>query len=132
MRVAPEIKLAEDELKSLRRQAQSAVVSRRLSERCRIVLLAAEGRTNEEIGAALQITRQRAGRWRQRYVAQGRAGIEADAPGRGRKPTYPEELRQAVVQKTTRETPPRSHALEPSAHGPGHGSEPPHRGPHLA
>jgi transposase len=106
MRVAPEIRLPEEELQWLRRQAQSAVASQRLSERCRIVLLAAEGKTNEEIGALLQITRQRAGRWRQRYVAQGRAGIEADAPGRGRKPTYPEEVRQAVVQKTTRETPP--------------------------
>jgi transposase len=80
-------------------------VAKRLSQRCQIVLLAAEGKTNEEIGATLHLTRQRAGRWRQRYLEQGRAGIEQDAPGRGRKLTYPEELRQAVVQKTTRETP---------------------------
>lgn len=82
---------------------QGSLTAKRLSQRCEIVLLAAEGKTNEEIGEALQITRQRAGRWRQRYLDQGRAGIEQDAPGRGRKPTYPEELRQVVVQKTTRD-----------------------------
>ena len=52
----------------------------RLAERSRIVLLAAEGLNNYEIGARLDITRQKAGRWRNRFVAQGLQGIEKDAP----------------------------------------------------
>ena len=54
------------------------------------------------------VTRHKAGRWRSRYVLAGRAGIEADAPGRGRKPTDLPEVRQLVVAKTTRETPPNA------------------------
>jgi transposase len=108
MRVAAAIELSETERQWLVRQTRSTVVSKRLSERCQIVLLAADGKSNEEIGNLLKITRQRAGRWRCRYLEQGRTGIEQDAPGRGRKPTYPEELREAIVQKTTRETPPQA------------------------
>ena len=80
-------------------------MTRRLTEHYRIILLAAEGKTDKEIEATLQITRQKAGRWRERYLRLGRAGWEQDAAGRGRKPTY-REIRQAIVRKTTRETPP--------------------------
>ena len=108
MRSAPQIQLNDLERQWLLRQTRSTIAAKRLSQRCQIVLLAAEGKTNEEIGAVLHITRQRAGRWRQRYLEAGPRGIEQDAPGRGRKPTYPEEFRQAIVQKTTRETPPQA------------------------
>jgi transposase len=36
----------------------------------------------------------------------GRAGIEHDAAGRGRKPTYPVKVRRLLIRKTTRSTPP--------------------------
>lgn len=108
MRIAPIVRLTDADREWLIKQSRSGVAARRLGERCRIVLRAAEGKTNEEIAAALQITRQKAGRWRERYAKQGRAGIEQDAPGRGRKPTYPEELRQVIVRQTTREKPPNA------------------------
>ena len=83
MRIAPSVKLNETERAWLLKQTRSGVASKR----CEIVLLAAADKSNEKIAAALKITRQRAGRWRTRYVDLGRVGIEADAPGRGRKPT---------------------------------------------
>ena len=82
-----------------------ALTPRRLHERCLVVLLAANGKTNEQIAKKLKVTRQKVGRWRTRFVALGRAGIEADRPGRGRKPVYPLEIRRHLVKKTTTETP---------------------------
>ena len=105
MRVAPKVELNEEERNWLRKQAHSDVATKRLGERCRIVLLAAEGKTNEQIEEDLGVSRHKAARWRTRYVQGGRAGIENDAAGRGRKPSYPPELRQLVIRMTTREKP---------------------------
>lgn len=90
------------------KQSQSALTPKRLGERCRMVLLAADGRSNEQIAARLGVTRQKVGRWRTRFVQSGRDGIVCDQPGRGRKPSYPPELHQLVIEKTTRTTPPNA------------------------
>jgi transposase len=89
----------------LERLSRSRVEAVRLSERALIVLLAADGTTNREIGRSLGMTEQKAARWRGRFIDQGRAGIEQDAPGRGRKPTYPPEMVALVVRRTTRQKP---------------------------
>jgi transposase len=106
MRIAPAIVLSEPDREWLLKQSRSGIASKRLGERSRIVLLAAEGKTNEQIGEELGITDKKAGRWRTRFVQKGRIGIEKDEPGRGRKLTYPAELRDLIVEKTTRSTPP--------------------------
>ena len=93
------------DLQWLRKQTGSALTPRRLVERCRIVLLASEGQNNEQIAAALGITRQKAARWRGRFRASGRAGLEQDAPGRGRKPTYGPEIQKLIVEQTLQTTP---------------------------
>ena len=108
MRVAPAVALSESDKEWLLKQSRSSVAPKRLGERCRVVLLAAQGKTNEQIAAELGMSRQRAGRWRGRFVQRGRVGIEEDEPGRGRKLTYPVELRELIVQKTTRATAPEA------------------------
>jgi transposase len=80
-------------------------VSVRLAQRASIVLLAADGLENKQIGQRLGITRQTAGRWRDRYAAHGLAGIEKDAPRPGRKRRIDDKQRAAVVRKTLHETP---------------------------
>jgi transposase len=97
-----------EDLHWLRRQASSAIAPRRLAERCRIVLLAAEGRNHEQIAEALGITRQKASRWRARFVESGREGLENDAPGRGRKALYGPEVRALIIEKTLRSRPPQA------------------------
>ena len=84
MRVAVGIELSDDEVLELSKLSKSRSVSVRLAERSRIVLLAGKGMTNEEIGKELGITRQKAGRWRERYAGNGVEGISRDAyrPGR--------------------------------------------------
>ena len=105
MRTAPRVELSTDERAWLEKVSRSRVESVRLSERALIVLMAAEGKTNREIGPSLGITEEKAARWRGRFLEQGRTGLEQDAPGRGRKPTYPPEIISMVVRRTTRQKP---------------------------
>lgn len=57
-----------------------------MAKRARIVLLAAQGRQNIEVGEVLGIDRRVAARWRERYLAEGVDGLLHDAmrPGRSR------------------------------------------------
>jgi transposase len=54
-----------------------------LVKRARIVLLAADGVSNAEIGRRVGVSRPTVVSWRQRYLAEGMAGL-ADAPRSGR------------------------------------------------
>lgn len=84
MRVAVKIVLEAEARQTLQRLCRSGSTSVRLAERSKIVLLAAQDKTNGEIAEELGITRQKAGRWRERYPQFGLDGIEQDAPRPGR------------------------------------------------
>jgi transposase len=57
-----------------------------LAMRCRVVLLAGEGRSNTAIAALLSVTVQTVGKWRQRYLSQGLDGlVDEPRPGTSRK-----------------------------------------------
>src|SRR5215216_4847229 len=105
MRIAPRVELSDEDRSWLEKVSRSRVEAVRLSERALIVLPAADGKTNREIGMSLGITEEKAARWRGRFNDQGRTGIEQDAPGRGRKPAYPPEIVSMVVRRTTRQKP---------------------------
>lgn len=106
MRVAPAVHLSDEDRDWLTSKVTSGLTSKRLSERCQVVLLAAEGKENQHIASALSMTRQKAARWRDRFVEFGRAGIESDVPGRGRKHTYTADIRRTVAEMTIHELPP--------------------------
>src|SRR5664280_167009 len=72
----------------------------RLVERANIVLSAAEGIDNQEIGKRLNISRHKVGRWRTRYAEDSLLGIQADAPRTGRPPTLGNKISEGVVRKT--------------------------------
>ena len=105
MRIAPSVEVSAEDRDWLERVSRSRTGAVRLSERALIVLMAADGKTNREIGKSLAITEEKAARWRGRFLTQGRAGLEQDAPGRGRKPTYSQKVVAMVVRKTTRQKP---------------------------
>lgn len=105
MRTAPKVELSVEDRDWLEKLSRSRVEAVRLSERALIIVMAADGQTNREIGISLGITEEKAARWRGRFIAQGRAGLEKDAPGRGRKPTYSPEVVSMVVRRTTRQKP---------------------------
>ena len=105
MRVAAAIELTEAERKQLTKLARSGKSARRLVERAKIALLAAEGLENQQIAAKLGISRQKAGRWRDRYAGRRLAGIEKDAPRPGRLPAITQSRKTQVVTKTLKEQP---------------------------
>jgi transposase len=106
MRVAPRITVADEDRKTLERWARGRSTPVRLMQRARIVLMAAEGRENKDIAVSVGVTRQLVGRWRNRYAAQGLAGIEKDAPGRGRKATVRDSVAARIIHATTQTKPP--------------------------
>src|ERR1700730_2013060 len=68
--------------------------------RCRIVLAAAAGETNVQIGAGRQIDVKTVALWRGRFIQSGAPGLWEIAAGRGRKPTYSARKIKAIVQAT--------------------------------
>ena len=102
MRVATEIVLTEDERVELTELSASRLTSVRLSQRSRIVLLAADGMQNQQIAEQLGIGRIQVARWRGRYAQQRLSGIERDLP-RGAPPKKVDVAR--LVELTTQSKP---------------------------
>ena len=86
MRIAPQVELDADQRSRLEAIVRSRKLPARLIERSRIVLLAAAGCRNKQIADELNLTPEKAARWRKRYLQLGLAGLEKDAPRPGRKP----------------------------------------------
>jgi transposase len=103
MRVAPKVILTDEQRATLQRWSRGRRTPARLVRRARIVLLAAEGKRNEQIATELGVERTIVGRWRQRFVGHGLAGIEKDAPRGGRKPNT--RLAAKIIEYTTRRQP---------------------------
>jgi transposase len=105
MKTAPIIVLANDERKTLTTWSRGRSTPSRLVLRAKIVLAAAEGKTNETIAAELHTSKPTVGRWRSRFAARRTAGIERDAPRPGRTPAITAETVTRIVRKTTQEKP---------------------------
>ncbi len=74
--------------------------------RARIVLLAAEGRRNEQIQQTLHVSKPVVIKWRRRFATERLAGL-GDQPGRGRKRKYDAALRHRIAA-TACSTPPQA------------------------
>ena len=105
MRVAPAVVLTETQRATLESWARGRSIPARLVERARIVLQAAEGRQDAQIAELLSLPRQKAARWRKRFLALGLAGLERDAPRPGRPARITPEQVQDVVALTTQTRP---------------------------
>lgn len=105
MRIASSIELTDQERTTLSKWSRGRSTPARLVLRAKIVLLAAEGRTNKEIAEMLSTRPATAGLWRKRFADDRIRGIEKDAPRSGRKPSIPEAKVQEILRKTTQETP---------------------------
>jgi transposase len=77
----------------------------RVVERCRIVLLAADGLQNKQIAESMSVTQLMVSRWRSRFLEQGVSGLVTDAPRPGRTPTITAGMVAEIVAKTTQSTP---------------------------
>ena len=102
LRVAPVVELNEEQEAELTKLARSKRTSVRLSQRARIVLLAAQGLQNKDIAEQMGVGRVQVSRWRGRYVEFGLEGIERDLP-RGAPPVKVDV--QELVELTTQSKP---------------------------
>lgn len=102
---APDISLTPEEKKALTHMLSATTTQRRQFERAQIILAAAEGKSNESIALELGCSRGRVGKWRARFAECRLPGIMKDAPRPGRPAKVRKAVAQAVVEKTTRETP---------------------------
>jgi transposase len=105
LRVAAAIHLGSDEKAELQKLLRRRTTPVRVTERCRIVMLAGEGLQDLEIAAQLSVAPRTAARWRGRFLAEGVAGLLKDAQRPGRPTTITDETVAAVVTKTTQSKP---------------------------
>src|SRR5262245_44152346 len=88
----------------LEARVRSGTVEARVAKRSRIVLLAAEGRSNREIATLVDLHYNQVGLWRARYGELGLAGLD-DEPRPGRPCVYDHDDVLLLV-KTVTEPPP--------------------------
>ncbi len=105
MRVAAPITLAPEERQQLEHWARGRSVEQRLVLRARIVLRAAEGKTNKRIVEELGTNPVTVGLWRSRFALLRVDGIRQDAPRPGA-PALSETLVEKIVHTTLHEKPP--------------------------
>jgi len=105
MKTAPVINLSDTERKTLETWSRGRSTQARRVLRAKIVLLAAEGKSNDGIAAELGTSKPTVGRWRSRFAKRRIAGIEKDAPRPGRTPALTAKMVDLIVRKTTQEKP---------------------------
>lgn len=105
MRVAITIDLSDNERATLESYARGRSTPARLVLRAKIVLRAAKGMQNKNIAEELDTQQKTVGLWRNRFAELRLAGIEKDAPGRGRDKQITAKQVAEIVRVTTQETP---------------------------
>lgn len=95
------IALEPEEARELNKRLRASKVSVRDRQRAQIILLAADGYTQERIGETVGVTRVTVNHWCRRFVKARLAGL-ADAPGRGRKPSLPVAAVKKTLETVTR------------------------------
>lgn len=97
--------LSVDQQEQLQQWLAAHGTPQQVALRCRIVLAAAEGRSDLAIASTLQVNRHTVKLWRRRFAEQGLKSVWEVAPGRGRKPIYGAEKVKAVVDATLQTKP---------------------------
>ncbi len=131
MRIAAAVTLSPEQTEVLERMARARSLPARVVERARVVLMAADGLENQEIAARMNLTPEKAARWRNRFLAGGVAALQKDAPRPGKPRTITERKVKRVVEMSctiSRRTPP----LVDAQHGAGGGHQRGQCAPHLA
>ena len=76
-----------------------------VSQRCRILMMAADGQRDMDIAEALQINSKTVSLWRKRFLSEGVQCLWEVAPGRGRKATHSPEKISELIQSTLQSRP---------------------------
>jgi len=99
-----ELTLSGEDRDTLTRWVRRPKTAQALAQRARIVLSAAEGRSNSAVAAELGVTARTVGKWRRRFLEQGPDGL-SDEPRPGAPRTITDDMVEAVIVKTLEEKP---------------------------
>jgi transposase len=99
-RIGPVVNLSADDLAQLVKWEAAHSTPQQVALRCRLVLAAAAGKQDLEIASAYEVNRHTAALWRQRVRTAGIGSVWEIQPGRGRKPKYDQEKRDALIAAT--------------------------------
>src|SRR3954447_20880752 len=103
-RPTAQIVLSDEEREVLERWARRPKSAQALALRCRIVLAAAEGATNQQMAAELRCHPTTVGKWRTRFAERRVDGLH-DEPRRGKPRSISDADVERVIVKTPEETP---------------------------
>jgi transposase len=104
-RVAEPIRLEVSDRLELQRWVLAHTTPQQVTQRCRIVLAAADGRADKEVAEELEVNFKTVALWRSRFRNEGTDCLWEVAPGRGRKPTHSEEKVAAIIKTTLQSRP---------------------------
>lgn len=104
MWTVPAVELSVEERAELERRVRAHTSSQRTAKRARIVLLAAEGVSNRQIGSHVGMDEHNVGVWRRRFESERLEGLD-DRPRPGRPRLYDHDDRVKIVAKATSQTP---------------------------
>ena len=103
-RIADGVVLSTEERGFLEGQVRRHKAPRSLSDRCRMILLCAEGLTSKEVAARLGVHEHTVGKWRRRFVKDRIEGLTDEyRPGLPR--TVSDAHVAAVIEHTLNTTP---------------------------
>lgn len=104
-RVAEPIGLEVSDRLELQRWLVAHTTPQQVTQRCRIILAAADGRADKEIAEELEVNFKTVALWRSRFRNEGTDCLWEVAPGRGRKPTYSDRKVAAIIKTTLQSRP---------------------------
>lgn len=107
MRLAPKLQISAPDLKRLQDAQQNLKLSERHLLRVRIILMACDGTTNQQIAKLLNCSRRTVGFWRQRVYQHGVDSVLKQPARPGRKPSRRREVEVIVMDLLRHSRPPR-------------------------
>ena len=104
-RPIPPLTLSAQLREQLKTMERSRSLPQALAQRARIILLAADGLNNSSVAARLGLSRPTVGKWRQRFLRQGLAGLYDEAKPGGPRSIGDEQMANLI--RRTLETKPK-------------------------
>jgi len=104
-RIAQQILLEPSNRFELQRWVNAHGTPQQVTQRCRIILAATEGRQDKEIAEDMQINFKTVALWRGRFLKEGIDCLWEVASGRGRKPSCPMAKVAAIIDATLQTKP---------------------------
>ena len=104
-KIARAVILSENNREQLENWVRAQFTPQQVALRSRILLMAADGKEDLEIAAALEVNRHTPTLWSKRFLAEGLAGVWETQSGRGRKATFGQDKIAAIIDATLQTKP---------------------------